>query len=588
MLTVTIYGESLLFNLNARFEQEGCYKSIRTIDSDRGYVITFDMLKRKHTISKFDEDDCWTYTDFNNKVIPDKTQSLLFNASNTNFCVLPLCTDKFTTQIFSGSAEEIKISLGAKCEGYNDMSGDILVAAVDNNAYKCVERAVKKQCETELFVTPLRCEKVRPLIVDGFGWCTWDACYYDVTEAKIREKMEEFREKNISQGWVLIDDGWFSYNGKRMVDLYANKEKFPNGLKGTVDMLKKEYGVKYVGLWHSFNAYWYGFEEGSKAYLENKDLLIKTNGNVILPDYTDSEKAFKFFDKWHTYISGEGIDFLKIDTQGTLAVFTAHNISHTEATRNIQLAVEKSVKKHFNCQVINCMAMGMENTQARPYTNMLRNSIDFWPKQPNSFKKHIIQNAYNAVFNNMLYFLDFDMWWTNNNFSEQSAALRAISGGPVYISDEIGATVKKYVIPLMDENGIVPVCDDAAMPTPDCLFNDCINNDRVLKLWNTINNTSLVGAFNISETEGGIDFEISLEDVKKRTSDEYVAYCYFSKKFYKLNISNVIRLSLEKDQCEIVSLYPVVDRKIMLGDISKYVSAGFERRTINVDDICFE
>ncbi len=31
--------------------------------------------------------------------------------------------------------------------------------------------------------------------MQGLGWCTWDACYFDVTHSKIIEKMEEFKIK---------------------------------------------------------------------------------------------------------------------------------------------------------------------------------------------------------------------------------------------------------------------------------------------------------------------------------------------------------------------------------------------------------
>lgn len=582
-LEIVLSNDSISLSLDAKIDDTGVWREIHTIDPKYGYVVSLKTQKADSIISNHMKDFCWSYPVFDVNSIPEDTQGIIARYGNKSLGIIGLCSEEFKGQIFSRKNGEICINVGTDCYGYKDMSGDICSLSVASNPKKAIENAIKGSIQKKYFLSPLKKDKSIPEFVDYFGWCTWDACYFDVTHEKIRLKMEEFKEKNISVGWVLIDDGWFTFKNDRLQDMYADTVKFPHGIKGTVDMLKNEYGVKYVGIWHSYNAYWYGIEENSKVHNENRDAFIKTKAGAIIPDFNNSDKVYEFFNKWHEYLKNEGIDFVKIDTQGSISAMMKYETSNVTAVRNMQLAIEKSVKKNFGGDMINCMAMGMEHAQSRPYTSVLRNSDDFWPKRPDSFREHAIQNVYNAIFNDSLYCLDFDMWWTNNNFAEQSAVLRAISGGPIYISDEIGATDAQYIRPLIGENGYVKRCDRAAMPSDTCVFDDYTGADRVLKIVNTVNNCSVLAAYNFRKLQNTTT--ISYADILNPISDEYVAYYYFEKKFYKFDKNTELELMLDANKCEIINFYPVTNGKIHLGDTSKYLSAGYCNKSVDISEL---
>ena len=190
---------------------------------------------------------------------------------------------------------------------------------------------------------------------------------------------------------------------------------------------------------------------------------------------------------------------------------------------------------------------------------MVRNSDDFFPNKENGFESHITQNAYNAIFNDNLFYCDYDMWWTKHFSAKQSSVLRAISGGPVYISDEIGNTDREYLMPIIDGDGNVLRCDNAAKPTADCIFKN--PHDGVLKIFNTVGDDIVIAIFNLSDKKQSVS--INLSDVY--ATGEYNVHQYFANVCGKF--SDGMTLQVEPNDVEIINL-----SRGEIGDTSKYIS----------------
>ncbi|KAK3033102.1 LOW QUALITY PROTEIN: hypothetical protein RJ639_036461 [Escallonia herrerae] len=54
-------------------------------------------------------------------------------------------------------------------------------------------------------------KSVAPL-VDKFGWCTWDSFYLTVEPAGVWLGVKEFSDRDVSPRFLIIDDGWQSFN----------------------------------------------------------------------------------------------------------------------------------------------------------------------------------------------------------------------------------------------------------------------------------------------------------------------------------------------------------------------------------------
>ena len=66
---------------------------------------------------------------------------------------------------------------------------------------------------------------------------------------------------------------------------------------------------------------------------------------------------------------------------------------------------------------------------------MARASDDFYPKESASSHPHVAACAFNSVFLSALVQPDWDMFHSQHPAAELHALARAVSGGPVYVSD---------------------------------------------------------------------------------------------------------------------------------------------------------
>lgn len=515
----------------------------------------------------------WSKPEFNTDMAQnsDNIQDMLIKCDDSYIAVVAICNESFVSCIGASKCKgNLRFYLSLHYEGADYMNGTFAVIAEDINPYKAISKAYEFAYKKGYIKTPLRSQKELPPIYRKLGWCTWDAFYKQVNLSGIMEKLEEFKEKNIPVKWIVIDDGWSELTGKNLTELVSfceDKDKFPGGLKKCIETIKNQYGIEKIGIWHSFVGCWNGINPDSELYQKNKENFVRTDDGCYIPK---ADKYFEFFDKWYSYLKAQGVDFVKIDTQG-VPFKKLKGIEHFSRDYiEMHLAVEQAAKKHFDANVINCMGMSNMDMHFRPYSVLARNSDDFYPNKADGFAAHIITNAYNAVFQRELFFCDFDMWWTKHISAKQNSVLRAISGGPVYVSDKVGETDPEYIIPLIDDGGNVVMCDNIAVPTDDCLFKDC--SSGVLKIYNTCGNDAVVAAFNLSNEVKNI--KIDKKDFNG--VGDFAAYSYFEKKWYKESVD----FCLKPNEVEIVNFYKINNGKITVGDLDKYISIATERNRI--------
>lgn len=539
----------------------------RVIDEQKGVYADISLKGEiKGVLSRRQFNPFWSAPSFERDLskLPDNIQNMLLKMNDGYVAVLPVINDDFNVTLTCSESENTLRFCLSKCySGAFEMQGTFAVLAAAEHPYDAVKKAYRYACDRRLIQTRLREEKALAPMYQGLGWCTWDAFYREVCEESIFQKLEEFRQKSIPVKWVVIDDGWSYVSDEEQCMLRSFREdrtKFPNGLKACVDKMKREYGVEHVGVWHALTGYWFGIEKDSEVYCEQRQNLIETNSGLYIPD---GEKAYDFFCAWYEYLKAQGIDFVKIDGQGNILEYYKGQKDCVAKCRALQAAADRAVHDCFDGNVINCMAMNNINVQNRPYTALSRNSDDFLPRKPESFLSHILQNAYNAVFHSQLFYCDYDMWQSYDVTAKISSVLRAISGGPVYLSDAVNQTEDIYVKPLLDGGDKLILCDGCALPMEEHLFNDPRNG--ILKLINKKKNGYVVAVFNLSDREKTTT--VCPEDLQC----DYVAYKYFAQKFEK---DLPLRLELEAFDAEIINFYPVTDGVIEVGDLTKYISAG--------------
>ncbi|GAY37422.1 hypothetical protein CUMW_028850 [Citrus unshiu] len=354
-----------------------------------------------------------------------------------------------------------------------------------------------------------RHEKKLPGIVDYFGWCTWDAFYQEVTQEGVEAGLESLAKGGTPPKFVIIDDGWQLVGGDdhssndenekkqqplmRLTGIKEN-EKFQKnedpktGIKNIVDIAKTKHGLKYVYVWHAITGYWGGVRPGikemeeyeslmkypmlSKGVVENEptwktDVMAVQGLGLVNP-----KNVYKFYNELHGYLASAGIDGVKVDVQCILETLGAGLGGRVELTRQYHQALDASVARNFpDNGCIACMSHNTDALYCSKQTAIVRASDDFYPRDPTSHTIHIAAVAYNSVFLGEIMQPDWDMFHSLHPAAEYHGSARAISGGPIYVSDAPGKhnfeLLKKLVLP-----------------------------DGLLKIWNMNKYTGVLGVYN--------------------------------------------------------------------------------------------
>ncbi len=171
-------------------------------------------------------------------------------------------------------------------------------------------------------------------------------------------------------------------------------------------------------------------------------------------------------------MKAQGVDGVKVDSQATIEGVATGLGGRVALTRAYRQALEESVVKNFNGRLINCMANGMETYYGSPLTTLIRTSTDFWPLRPETHGLHLYTNAQVGVWFGQFMQPDWDMFQSAHAMGSFHAAGRAVSGGPVYVSDKPDAHDFKLLKKLVLSDGSLLRADNVGRPTRDCLFAD--------------------------------------------------------------------------------------------------------------------
>ncbi len=570
--------------------------SRHTLDIDYGAGIELCLDDIETYVANYKYSTFWCKPQFGNDLseVPGNTQALIYRKKDGKYgVILPLVSDVYKC-VLEGSECGITAKLFSWCEGLYDIEAPALVMAEGNNPYEllkcCAEYGIKilnNGCRT-------RDERRYPEIFEYLGWCSWDAFQINVDETGLINKCEEFKAKNIPIKWAIIDDMWGEVRdfygfeckerGEQMFTLMhasklysfaADPKRFPNGLKHCVDEIKK-FGMS-VGMWHPTTGYWRGIDPNGTIAGECKDYLIKSHNGMLIHNYSQ-DKSYMFYNAYHDYLRECGAEFVKIDNQSAMAYYYKNSAPIGQTSREYHKGMEASVGEHFDNVMINCMGMASEDMWNRSVSPISRCSNDFKPEDREWFTEHILQCTFNSLIQGQFYHEDYDMWWTDDEQAVKNSILRAISGGPIYVSDQLERSNREILMPLCLEDGRILRCDRPAMPTEDCMFDDPRESKNAFKVQNISGNTGYIAVFNLNNNNESVSGKISPSDVDGLNDGEYVIYEHFSKRIWIAHKNESIDITLENcDDFALFKIVPVINGLAVIGRIDKYISS----KTVN-------
>lgn len=485
--------------------------------------------------------------------IENETQFLLLDKSGTDdvdsfrpyVLLLPIIDGRFRASLRGGTDDNVDVCVesGSTLVTQSSFRTCVYVhVATSDDPFTLVKDSMKV-VRDHLGTTKLLSEKTPPPIIDKFGWCTWDAFYLKVRPSGVVEGVKSLTDGGCPPGFVIIDDGWQTIlhdsdadgssgmartsAGEQMpcrLVKYEENQKFKSGgsdMSSLTQELRAKYGVKHIYVWHALCGYWGGVRPMSKGLPESvvvapmltpgleltmEDLAVDkiVNNGVGL---VSPEKISEFYDNLHSHLSSVGIDGVKVDVIHLLEMLCEKYGGRVDLAKAYYKALSASVNRHFAgngviASMEHCndfMLLGTESI------SLGRVGDDFWCSDPAGDINgtfwlqgcHMAHCAYNSLWMGNFIHPDWDMFQSTHPCAEFHAASRAISGGPIYVSDGVGehdfALLKSLALP----DGSILRCAYYALPTRDCLFSDPLHDGKtMLKIWNVNLLTGVLGVFN--------------------------------------------------------------------------------------------
>ncbi|KAK6129335.1 hypothetical protein DH2020_036908 [Rehmannia glutinosa] len=459
----------------------GCFVGFDTKEPSSHHVIPIGKLKNIRFMSIFRFKVWWTthWIGSNGSDLERETQILVLDKSDgpgdskrPYIVLLPLIEGPFRASLQPGSDDYIDVCVES---GSTKVTGSSFRAAIyihaGDDPFALVKDAVTV-ARHHLGTFKLLEEKSPPGIVDKFGWCTWGAFTPTVLTPRVYER-ERARGRRMPPG--------------------------PEDFKS----------VDYVYVWHALCGYWGGLRPNVSGLPEAKviepkltpglkttmeDLAVDkivNNGVGLVPP----EMADQLYEGLHSHLESVGIDGVKVDVIHLLEMLCEDYGGRVELAKAYYQALTSSVKNHFKgngviASMEHCNDFMFLGTEA---ISLGRVGDDFWCTDPSGDPNgtfwlqgcHMVHCAYNSLWMGNFIHPDWDMFQSTHPCAEFHAASRAISGGPIYVSDSVGKHNFELLKSLVLPDGSILRCDYYALPTRDCLFEDPLHNGKtMLKIWN--------------------------------------------------------------------------------------------------------
>lgn len=449
--------------------------------------------------------------------------------------------------------------------------------------------------------------KIVPKFTEKLGFCTYNAFYDDVTEENLDKLLGVFEREGIRIGFLLIDAGWQSTKGDKLASFAPDPQKFPNGLKETVRKLKEKYGLSQVMCWHTFIGYWTGFvKENFPEYkIDYIDFFIPEHTRKLMDKIERSDTTatagfnfyatntigqkwgvvgtdlYRFYFDFYSYLRRQGVDGSKLDAMCWIEGLGQHRGGRVRQMRQLISSLEGASAINFGMEHINCSSCSNDFIYNSLRSSVIRSSTDFFENIDESHGLHLYTNAHTSFWLSELFVPDWDMFMSGIAAGEFHAMARAISGGPVYCSDNLQSVDFNIIRKLTDGAGGLGKCIQAARVTQENLFTDPIHEKKLLKVYNRNRYGYVLGAFCCYYDKNEnvcVRDTLSLQEIHGLPKGMY-AVCSYRKGYLGIFPESAsFEVALGRFEGDIYTVVPVRGGVAVIGIAEKYNPAGFIAR----------
>lgn len=360
----------------------------------------------------------------------------------------------------------------------------------------------------------LREEKPLPEVLRSWGWCSWDAYGVGVAAKDLLAVAAKAKP-----AWMVLDDGWQEeVSADKWREWLHTPQSGQLGRKGldVADLASKLKPAE-LFVWHTLHGYWGGVAAG-RGYATGRSrprwpdgLRMQCPGELDVWDgdfsLVEPKDVERFYKEFYQGLHAAGVQGVKCDGQFLpevlLGPFGA--CAYRAAQEEAALAVFGEVPP-----ALHCMGMTLPAIHGCGRASVTRVSDDHaYPNVEEDAKtvaRHIWHCAVNSVWLSGFVHCDWDMFRTGAWHAGMHAAARAVSGGPVYVSDKAEVLDPEALKPLLlpDGKGRVVPCSGAGAPVDRHVFVNPTATNTAYLVSNATAAGWIVVAFGLCDTGGAL------------------------------------------------------------------------------------
>ncbi len=498
-----------------------------------------------------------------------------------------------------------KLKLGHHGKASIEQNQTLGIFVKGTNPYQCFHEAWSSYSNLGEVQLKLREEKVYPDVFKKLGWCSWEEFKLEISEKQLEQAITELSKCPTPISYLLIDDGHQDnenaedYFYRKLKSLKTHPTQFPNGFAPTMKSLS-ETGIEAIGLWLPFMGGMSGLSQDNTCGI-SEALLETMNEGGLFPK-SDKASCLTFFNKLFTYVENEGFNFVKIDFL-TFAIMYLSGVTHPlKKTPDNKDAVDnpyahaatmyeamEEVLATKNIPLMNCNGMNTGSLRGMFNSVVIRCSEDYEKGNSGKAKDHLFHSFASIPWLGQFAWGDHDMFHSNDDFAGEAMAVsKALSGGPIYLSDAPNKIVNKCIQPLCNDEGFVYRPLAPAAPLPESLFFNPLNEGKTYRVIAPLKNEcASVLQYNLkienpSSCEGFIHFDDYYDrnimrqpyaEDKNTSTEEIAIWDHSAQQGSLLNKSNPsLTFNLEELGFKLHILSPVQEGFAIIGNIAKYLA----------------
>eukprot|EP00930_Biecheleria_cincta_P047698 TRINITY_DN33120_c0_g1_i1.p1 TRINITY_DN33120_c0_g1~~TRINITY_DN33120_c0_g1_i1.p1 ORF type:complete len:756 (+),score=136.18 TRINITY_DN33120_c0_g1_i1:186-2453(+) len=357
----------------------------------------------------------------------------------------------------------------------------------------------------------LRTAKKCPTALRRWGWCCWDAYGVQVKQDHLLEVARKFQPP-----WLVLDDGWQEQvSSERWREWLHTPQtgSLAHGQFGDLQALSQKLQPSMLLVWHTLHGYWGGvaanrgyitqtarpcWPEGLRAVCPGEIDVWDGGFNVI----KGKAEIARYYSDFYASLASVGVKGVKCDGQFLPEIL----VSSEDAVAYADAQQQASFKAFGDdSPVLHCMALTLQRLHGSGRAAVTRVSDDHaYPgveEDAATVARHIWHCAANALWLREYLFCDWDMFRTSEWHASIHAVARAVSGGPVYVSDLADRLSIDVIKPLLlpeDKAQIVP-CTGCGAVIGRHAFVDPTSSGEA---WFTVNTTEvgwIAAAFGLTD-----------------------------------------------------------------------------------------